>query len=165
VFDLDRAKGDIERDVDELTTLLEAAEVRYLVCVSGPGRGLHVWVPVAPTAAAVVRSLARAAARRLPSLDISPLSNPKTGCVRPPGAPHRAGGWSVPVDQWLPITPQAAAAVLAEPNDPEAIERLAVLLEAEQVEAAQVEAERVRTIEQSSDGPRLAGQRRPCNGG
>src|SRR5699024_12554280 len=27
-------------------------------------------------------------------LDLAPLTNPATGCVRPPGAPHRAGGAS-----------------------------------------------------------------------
>ncbi|MFC6582117.1 hypothetical protein [Planomonospora parontospora] len=163
VFDLDRGRGDVERDAAELMELLEAADVRYLVCVSGPGRGLHVWVPVVPTAAAVVRCLARAAARRLPSLDLSPLTNPRTGCVRPPGAPHRHGGISTPVDQWIPITPQAAAAVLAEPNDGQALKRLAVLLDAATPEPAQIEAEAVRTIEQGPRGPRLAGRRHPCD--
>ncbi|MBG0819038.1 hypothetical protein [Planomonospora sp. ID82291] len=163
VFDLDRAKGDVERDADELMELLEAADVRYLVCVSGPGRGLHIWVPIEPTAAAVVRVLARAAARRLPSLDLSPLTNARTGCVRPPGAPHRHGGISTPVDQWVPITPQAAADLLAEPNDAEAVERLAVVLDAADVEPEQIEAEAVRTIESGPRGPRLAGRRRPCD--
>lgn len=163
VFDLDQGRGDVERDADELVELLEDADIRYLICVSGPGRGLHVWVPVEPTPAAVVRALARAAGRRLPSLDISPLTNPRTGCVRPPGAPHRAGGWSTPVDEWVPITPLAAAERLGAPNDVEAIERLAVLLEAGQVDAEQVCAEQVRAIERTPEGPRLAGQRRPCD--
>src|SRR5690606_23720644 len=48
-------------------------------------------------AADVVRSLARGLATLLPSLDITALSNPAAGCVRPPGAPHRTGGASVPL--------------------------------------------------------------------
>ncbi|GIH97847.1 hypothetical protein ACFFMN_40265 [Planobispora siamensis] len=163
VFDLDRGRGDVERDADELMSVLEAADIRYLVCVSGPARGLHLWVPVEPVAAAVVRALARAAARRLPTLDISPLTNTRTGCVRPPGAPHRAGGISVPVHQWVPITPEATAAALAERNPAEAIERLAVLLDADDPGPEQIEAEAVRTIETTPAGPRLAGRRHPVD--
>src|SRR5699024_2870647 len=32
-----------------------------------------------------------------PSLDRGPLANPRTGCVRAPGSPHRSGGASVPL--------------------------------------------------------------------
>ncbi|MFB9891528.1 hypothetical protein [Planobispora takensis] len=163
VFDLDRGRGDVERDADELMSVLEAADIRYLVCVSGPAHGLHLWVPTEPMAAAVVRALARAAARRLPTLDISPLTNARTGCVRPPGAPHRHGGISIPVDQWVPITPEATAAVLAERNPAEAIERLAVLLDVMTSAPDQIEAEAVRTIETTPNGPRLAGRRHPVD--
>ncbi|NUW47017.1 hypothetical protein [Nonomuraea rhodomycinica] len=166
VFDLDpgrHGREAVERDVDELAGLLYEADLRYLVCESGPGGGVHIWVPVEPVAAAVVRAIARAAKRLLPTLDISPLTNAATGCVRPPGAPHRHGGYSTPVDQWTPITPEAAARVLSVPNDAEAIERLAVLLDAAEVDPREVEAEAVRTIEKTPRGLRLAGRRRPCD--
>ncbi|MFI6541431.1 hypothetical protein ACIBHY_53890 [Nonomuraea sp. NPDC050547] len=166
VFDLDAGRFGrqaVERDADELLVELDAADVRYLVCESGPGGGVHVWVPVVPTAAAVVRQIAYAAARRWPTLDKSPLTNPATGCVRPPGAPHRAGGYSVPVWEWMPVTAAAAAAALSVPNDGEAVERLAVVLGAEEVDAGQVEAERVRPVESTARGARLAGRRRPCD--
>jgi hypothetical protein len=42
----------------------------------------------------LIGSMARLAAAVLPSLDIAPLRNSATGCVRPPGAPHRDGGYS-----------------------------------------------------------------------
>ncbi|MFC0862400.1 hypothetical protein ACFHYQ_08830 [Sphaerimonospora cavernae] len=163
VFDLDAARGDVARDLVALVELLDVADVRHLVCRSGPGGGMHVWVPVGPTPAVVVRSLARAAARRLPSLDIAPLMNPRTGCVRPPGAPHRAGSWSTPLRQGRPLSPEETTAVLARPNAAEALERLAVVLDVDPVEAEQIEAEAVRTIEQTPHGPRLAGTRRPCD--
>lgn len=153
----------VERDAEELQGLLYEADLRYLVCESGPGGGVHVWVPIEATAAAVVRQIAYAAGRRLPTLDKSPLTNARTGCLRPPGAPHRDGGWSRPVHDWVPITAQAAAAVLSVPNSAEAVERLAVLLDAGDVDPAQIEAERVRAVEQTPEGPRLAGQCRPCD--
>uniref|UniRef100_UPI003F4922DE hypothetical protein n=1 Tax=Streptosporangium sp. CA-256172 TaxID=3240076 RepID=UPI003F4922DE len=166
VFDLDAKSGPagaVQRDVAELADLLDEAELTHLICSSGPGGGVHVWVPVAPVDAARVRAIARAAARRLPTLDISALTNPRTGCVRPPGAQHRDGGLSVPLtDDWRPITPAAAAAVLAEPNPAEALERLAVLLNATPA-AEQAPAETVCAIETGPGGPRLAGQRRPCD--
>ncbi|MFC7650407.1 hypothetical protein ACFQX6_66265 [Streptosporangium lutulentum] len=169
VFDLDAAKGDVQRDVAELVDLLEQAELSYLVCASGPAGGLHVWVPVRPVGAGLVDAIARAAARRLPTLDISPLTNPKTGCVRPPGAPHRHGGMSVPLANWRPITAAATAAVLSRANEVERLQRLAVLLNADPASQVSQEgcqgsgqvggrrsAAAVRAVESGTDGPRLA---------
>ncbi|UJH71718.1 hypothetical protein [Ornithinimicrobium sp. INDO-MA30-4] len=42
----------------------------------------------------LVATLARLARALCPSLDIAPLTNPVTGCLRPPGSPHRSGGVS-----------------------------------------------------------------------
>ena len=44
--------------------------------------------------AEVVRALAHLLKAWLPTLDVAPLVNPVSGCVRPPGAPHRLGGCS-----------------------------------------------------------------------
>lgn len=95
--DLD-AKGHpdaVARDLARLTGLLDDLAVPHLVCRSGPTGGAHVWLGCSePVDAALVATLARLLAGWLPTLDPSPLLNPATGCVRPPGAPHRWGGTS-----------------------------------------------------------------------
>jgi hypothetical protein len=98
VFDLD-AKGDpglVVRDTTTITGLLTRASVPHVVCASGPGGGQHVWVALSEGVEAhTVATLGRLVRRMCPSLDLAPLSNPVTGCVRPPGAPHRHGGVSL----------------------------------------------------------------------
>jgi len=94
-FDFDAAKGDPAADAAVLCGWLEAAGLPHLLTRSGPSGGRHVWLALAEAVpAGVVDILARLVRSRLPSLDIAPLSNPVTGCVRLPGAPHRAGGSS-----------------------------------------------------------------------
>ncbi len=94
-FDFDAAKGDPAADAATLCGWLDHAELPHLLTRSGPSGGRHVWIALAEAVgAAVVDTLARLARARLPSLDIAPLCNPVTGCVRPPGSPHRAGGSS-----------------------------------------------------------------------
>ena len=98
-FDLD-AKTDgtapaAERDAATLTALLHDVGLSAVVCQSGPAGGRHVWTALAESVdAETVATLARLARHVCPTLDLSPLSNAATGCVRPPGAPHRAGGRS-----------------------------------------------------------------------
>jgi len=94
-FDFDAAKGDPAADAATLCGWLENAGLPHLLTRSGPSGGRHVWLALADAVdAGTVDTLARLVRARLPSLDIAPLSNPVTGCVRPPGAPHRAGGSS-----------------------------------------------------------------------
>jgi len=95
-FDLDASRGPVEADQDRLMGWLDAAGVEYLVCESGPSGGRHVWAAIGGDGAdaGLVGRLARGLAARLATLDICPLTNPATGAVRPPGAPHRAGGAS-----------------------------------------------------------------------
>jgi len=94
-FDLDTRHGPVAADLDRLRSLLTRAGLPHLVCASGPGGGRHVWVALAePCSAPVVGGVARRLAAMLPSLDTAPLLNPRTGALRPPGAPHRAGGTS-----------------------------------------------------------------------
>jgi len=94
-FDFDAAKGDPAADAATLCGWLDHAGLPHLLTRSGPSGGRHVWIALAEAVgAAVVDTLARLARARLPSLDIAPLANPVTGCVRPPGSPHRAGGSS-----------------------------------------------------------------------
>ncbi len=139
-FDLD-AHGDAAaplRDLDVLTGHLVDAGIPYLVCESGPAGGRHVWVGLAESVdAATVATLNRLVKHLCPSLDLSPLSNPVTGCVRPPGSPHRDGGVSTPLT--------GALAVLTAPQTPAAairalVSRLAALVD--DAEPADTEQER-----------------------
>jgi len=94
-FDLDAGRGNAAADAATLAGWLDRAGLSYVVASSGPAGGRHVWLAmvdaVPPT---TVEVLARATRAQLGSLDIAPLMNPVTGCVRPPGAPHRHGGTS-----------------------------------------------------------------------
>ncbi|QNE48582.1 helix-turn-helix transcriptional regulator (plasmid) [Glaciihabitans sp. INWT7] len=94
-FDLDASHGNAANDADRLSFWLADLNVSHLVCESGPTGGRHVWLALDHGAdPAVIEQIGRMAAQLLPSLDITPLTNPRTGCVRPPGAPHRLGGFS-----------------------------------------------------------------------
>jgi len=94
-FDFDAGKGDPAADAATFCGWLELAGLPHVVACSGPSGGRHVWLALTDgLAAGTVDVLARLVRARLPSLDIAPLANAVTGCVRPPGAPHRAGGVS-----------------------------------------------------------------------
>lgn len=83
------------RDAEVTAGLLAHAGLEPVVCASGPGGGRHVWTALAePVDAETVATLARLTKHLCPTLDLSPLTNAAAGCVRPPGAPHRAGGAS-----------------------------------------------------------------------
>ncbi|QCU79618.1 hypothetical protein E7744_14980 (plasmid) [Citricoccus sp. SGAir0253] len=83
------------RDAETIAGLLRDAGLSALVCASGPSGGRHVWTAVADSVEAdTVATLARLTRHLCPTLDLAPLTNPATGCVRPPGTPHRAGGAS-----------------------------------------------------------------------
>lgn len=97
-FDFDNSNGPAARDADRLSYWLDELNVPHLVCISGPSGGRHIWVRLeAPADAAAVKELAHYARSILTSLDVQPLTNPASGCVRPPFAPHRAGGYSNPL--------------------------------------------------------------------
>ncbi|MBK8462885.1 MAG: hypothetical protein IPL36_07620 [Nigerium sp.] len=95
--DLD-AKGspqDAEADARRMSALLDEVGLPHVVCESGPTGGRHVWLALRePVDAVLVGALAHLLKAWLPTLDVSPLVNPTSGCVRPPGATHRAGGTS-----------------------------------------------------------------------
>lgn len=98
-FDLDAktpgAAAAAARDADVIAGLLTDAGIEHVVCESGPSHGRHVWAALAESVdGETIATLARLTRHLCPTLDTSPLSNPDTGCVRPPGAPHRDGGRS-----------------------------------------------------------------------
>ena len=87
-----------ERDASECAALLERHGIGVLTCVSGPSGGRHVWAAsLDGLDAALVSSIAMGMKTMLPTLDPTPLLNPRTGCARPPYSPHRLGGASTPV--------------------------------------------------------------------
>ena len=99
-FDAHHAGSTATSDLAACTTALTAAGIEHLVCSSGPGGGYHVWIllstAISPARLAPIVDAFTAA---WPSLDRGPLTNPRTGCVRAPGAPHRSGGNSVPLGE------------------------------------------------------------------
>lgn len=96
-FDFDSSRGNAPYDAGRLSHWLDELNIAHLVCISGPTGGRHVWIGLADSVDAdIVRTLALLTAQMLPSLDPTPLTNAHTGCVRPPGAPHRLGGASTP---------------------------------------------------------------------
>ena len=104
-FDLDSSRGNSHYDAGRLSHWLDELNVPHLTCASGPTGGRHIWIGLAdPIPADQVRLLAQLAKQLLPSLDPTPLMNPATGCVRPPGAPHRLGGVSMAQGPLAPLT-------------------------------------------------------------
>ncbi|WP_440901474.1 hypothetical protein, partial [Actinosynnema sp.] len=105
MFDLDASQGNAPYDAGRLSLWLDELNIDHLVCESGPSGGRHVWIGLAdPVDADTVRTVAVLAKQLLPSLDSSPLTNPVTGAVRPPGAPHRRGGASTPLGPLSSLT-------------------------------------------------------------
>ncbi|MFT8395942.1 hypothetical protein [Propionibacterium sp.] len=87
--------GQARQDAETIGQVLTAAGIAHVVCESGPSGGRHVWIGLAePAEAQLVRDVAHSVQGLCPSLDATPLLNPTTGCLRPPGAPHRHGGAS-----------------------------------------------------------------------
>jgi len=96
-FDFDSKKGNASHDAGRLQLWLDELNIASLWCWSGPSRGVHLWVALdEPTDAGLVREIARMAAQVLVSLDPVPMTNARTGAVRPPLSPHRNGGRSEP---------------------------------------------------------------------
>lgn len=91
VFDLDSARGDAVADAAVVVGWLQELGIEHTVCASGPSGGRHVWLSMLdPIPQSQAKALALTAALLLQTLDRSST----TGCVRPPGAPHRHGGHS-----------------------------------------------------------------------
>ena len=111
VFDLDSGHGNAVRDADRLSLWLDELRISHLVAESGPTGGRHIWIRLdASIPAAEIKELSRLAKQLLPSLDVRPLQNAKTGCVRPPGSPHRFEGSSRPLGPLSTLTDRGANA-------------------------------------------------------
>ncbi|MER7049937.1 zinc finger domain-containing protein [Streptomyces jumonjinensis] len=131
VFDHDPKKVTAAQTAADAAVLAECARAEGITPVpaaSGSPGGIHLWTGCAEgVAASVAARINDAAAALCPSLDRAPLANLTDGLVRPPGAAHRAGGYST----LLIHTVDEAVRVLGPDSAPaSAFERLAVRLEA-----------------------------------
>lgn len=128
-FDLDASRGGLDQvaaDEARLRALLLSAGIPAVVATSGPSGGRHLWTACpAGLGPHLVARIARAAEQLCSSLDIAPLLNPRTGCLRPPGAAHRNGGHSVLAEDDV----ETAVRVLQRGATPDAYGRLAEALE------------------------------------
>lgn len=115
-FDLDAHGGNAVDDARKLSLWLDELRIPHLIAESGPSGGRHIWLPplAAPASADLVRELAHLTKSLLPSLDTSPLTNPVTGCLRPPGSPHRFGGSSRPISALSALSATLQPAALLE---------------------------------------------------
>lgn len=155
-FDFDAKTHDASEDADRLSEILQRLGIEHVVCESGPTNGRHVWLALTQgLSPQIVRDLAHIAQRLLPSLDVGPLTNAYTGCLRPPGAPHRAGGSSRVVggDVRTLQTPT---------TQPEAITALVAALSALVVDTAPLPRHRAAPTHTDEHGhPYIPGPRRP----
>lgn len=94
-FDAKHGHGPRSAQRDALDALNLLTDVGlHPVADRGPTGGWHVYARLPhPAAAWDVRQVATALARRWATLDPSPLLNIEHGCIRPPGSPHRSGGY------------------------------------------------------------------------
>lgn len=161
-FDLDGPAAAVAADLALLRRWLSDAGLTGIEATSGTGGHRHVWLTLdAPATADLVAELARAAKSQLPTLDVSALLNPRTGCVRPPGAPHRAGGHAT-VD---PTRLDQARRLWAGGQPLDRLEILVDLISAEAPPLPQAPGrDGARAIAVDVDGdPHLSGDRRPLH--
>ncbi|MGY2092783.1 hypothetical protein [Nocardia gipuzkoensis] len=85
----------VDRDVERCLQWLREAGGRAITDHSTSG-GRHILIPL-PLGDTLdpieAETLVRALAARLPSLDITPILNPATGCITPPGSRCKQGGY------------------------------------------------------------------------
>lgn len=128
-------------DVNRVLGWFEECGGRTVVDVSSSG-GRHVLVPLAPGQTVAVdelRPLLNQLAARLPTLDITPMTNAATGCITVPGSRCREGGYRQLVDDLASVVD-----TLTVGSEPATITRLATLLggySTHQVRARGVKAE------------------------
>lgn len=162
-FDFDTSRFGAEQartDSDRLAAHLDDLGVHFLRAHSGPTGGQHIWLRLGEDGAdpAAVGELNRVLVQHYPTFDKSPLRNPDKGVVRPPGAPHRNGGRSVPHLAGAEL--QQALERVSRGTTPEVVNWL--LARHPHVEPATPpdEHRRPRIIEDAA-GPRLDRPRRP----
>ncbi|WP_280310274.1 hypothetical protein [Nocardia abscessus] len=97
-LDFDSTRGGpaaVDREVERCLGWVREAGGRAITDHSTSG-GRHILIPLPlgdTLDLAEAESLVRALAARLPSLDITPMLNPATGCITPPGSRCKQGGY------------------------------------------------------------------------
>ncbi|CAL9677619.1 hypothetical protein SUDANB95_07945 (plasmid) [Actinosynnema sp. ALI-1.44] len=160
VLDFDpqqHGRDQVRRDADQAVTWIQAAGGRVVVDESTRG-GRHVLVPLAGDvqfAARHLRPVLDELARRLPTLDITPMTNPASGCITAPGSPCKEGGHRrliTPLDQALDaVTSRSKPATIA---------RLAGLLDTTSMVAPSTTA--TGSPPSTGDGAASAATESPC---
>ncbi|WP_156697972.1 hypothetical protein [Nocardioides sp. Leaf285] len=122
----DNGRQKVESEVQLVKRLLRAVALGFIDCASGPTGGRHLVATFDGdgVSAAYMRLFCQRLKDLLDlsTLDIACMTNPETGCIRPPYSAHRLGGRSEPSTS-LEVTPHT----LARGNDPM---RLRALLDA-----------------------------------
>ncbi|OZC62827.1 hypothetical protein CH267_00270 [Rhodococcus sp. 06-621-2] len=116
----------VDADVSRVLAWLTECGGRAVVDRSTSG-GQHVLIPLAPGKTVTVeeiRPLLRQLAVRLPTLDITPMTNAKAGCITVPGSSCKEGGYRQLVD----LDPAAALDILTVGSDAGTLTRLEALL-------------------------------------
>jgi DNA-binding transcriptional ArsR family regulator len=95
-LDLDVGRGgrrQVVADCGRLEALAVTVGARLVVDESTSG-GRHVYLPLATRRSVdELRPVVVGLRALCPSVDITPMVNPAAGCIRPPGAAHKMGGW------------------------------------------------------------------------
>lgn len=115
----------VDADFTRALTWITEAGGRTVTDQSTSG-GRHILVPLAAGTSATAEELApllRLLEARLPSLDKTPMTNPKTGCITVPGSPCREGG-----HRRLDGPLSAAVDAFAQRSEPALLPRLNLLL-------------------------------------
>ncbi|WP_159850292.1 hypothetical protein [Nocardia sp. CY41] len=134
VLDLDPSKSatsdaagraDVARDAARAIALLRQCRARYVVDRS-PRGGMHIYVPLAEELSLKgLRRPLKLLEAELPTLDLSPMLHPVQGCITPPGARCRGGGFRELVD----ISIEDAVEVFTKRSEPGLVARLNALLD------------------------------------
>nr|WP_143545617.1 hypothetical protein [Rhodococcus sp. 06-1059B-a] len=118
--------GAVVADVSRILGWLAECGGRAVVDRSTSG-GQHVLIPLAPgktVSVDEIRPLLRLLTVRLPTLDITPMTNAKTGCITVPGSACKEGGHRELVD----LDPADAFDILTVGSDAGTLTRLQALL-------------------------------------
>ncbi len=125
-FDAKRhGRAAVDADMAAATSWLTQCGGKVIADRSTSGGG-HLLCPLAIGTSAShdeIVPLVRLLAARLPTLDITPNTNPETGCMTPPGSPCREGGY-----RQLVGTLDDAVATLTTRSEPDLLPRLCMLL-------------------------------------
>lgn len=116
----------VAADVRRVLTWVTECGGRAVVDISTSG-GRHVLIPLAPgktVSVDEVRPLLRLLTVRLPTLDITPMTNASTGCITVPGSSCKEGGHRELVD----LDPATAFDILTIGSDAGTLTRLEALL-------------------------------------